>query len=396
MAAYYIGLMSGTSADGIDVALVTFNSEKDAQEAKPRLVASHYQAYDAQIKSQITSLYCSGNDEIERANRLDKALAQHFAEAVNTLLRLANISADDVVAIGNHGQTIRHRPSLPNQNEAFPFTVQIGCSQTLACLTRIPVVGQFRGKDIALGGQGAPLVPPFHQFILASTPAVKQTNIIVNIGGIANLTYLPSPPEQQHVLGYDTGPGNCLLDDWYQYHHNQGCFDENGAWAASGQCNDELLTALLSDAYFSQPAPKSTGREIFNLAWLTQHLNARVIKPEDVQATLLSFTAKTIVNEVQKLTASSQHTNPHEANATNLPNVWLCGGGRLNSPLTKALAQQLNTTVAPIDELGIDGDQLEAMAFAWLAYAFKQQLHSNLPAVTGASASTTLGVLFTP
>ncbi|REL25530.1 anhydro-N-acetylmuramic acid kinase [Thalassotalea euphylliae] len=394
MATYYIGLMSGTSADGIDVALVTFNDDKSGKETRPRLVASHYQAYDEQIKAQITSLYCSGSDEIERANRLDKALAQRFAQAVEELLRVADISADDVIAIGNHGQTIRHRPSLPNQAEAFPFTLQIGCSQTLACLTGIPVVGQFRVKDIALGGQGAPLVPPFHQFVLASTPAAQQANVIVNIGGIANLTYLPT--KSQHVLGYDTGPGNCLLDDWYQHHHNQGGFDESGAWAASGQCNDELLTALLSDAYFSQPAPKSTGREVFNLAWLTQHLTGRELKPEDVQATLLSFTARTIADEIQQLTATSPCLNSHQKNAAKLPNIWLCGGGRQNPPLKKVLAEQLNATVAPIDALGIDGDQLEAMAFAWLAYAFTQQLPSNLPAVTGAKARTTLGVLFTP
>lgn len=395
MTRYYIGLMSGTSADGIDVALVDFSV------GKPRLIDSHYQAYDHLTREQITSLYVSGNNEVERMGRLDTALAKQFANAVNTLLVQADIDADEIVAIGNHGQTIRHRPSLVNQVEANPFTLQIGCSQTLACLTGIPVIGQFRLKDIALGGQGAPLVPPFHQFLLKSTPAANNHNIIVNIGGIANLTNLPS--DSQSVQGYDTGPGNCLLDDWYQLHHPEGQFDKNGDWAETGSCDYNLLNKLLSTEYFKQAAPKSTGREVFNLAWLNSHLESQTYKAEDVQATLLHLTVHTIADQIKQLTVNSNQAYK----------VWLCGGGRLNPILQRALATELGTeigtelstklgaeigtaSVAAIEELGIDGDQLEAMAFAWLAFAYTNQLPSNMPAVTGAQKATSLGALFSP
>ncbi|WP_448551022.1 anhydro-N-acetylmuramic acid kinase [Thalassotalea montiporae] len=379
MTRYYIGLMSGTSADGIDVALVDFSH------GKPVLVASHYQAYDNITQSQITSLYLSSDNEIERMGRLDKALAKQFSSAVKTLLANASLDAEQIIAIGNHGQTIRHRPSLASQAETHPFTLQIGCSQTLACLTGIPVVGQFRLKDIALGGQGAPLVPPFHQFLLAGTPAANNHNVIVNIGGIANLTYLPS--NNQDVQGYDTGPGNCLLDDWYQQHHQDSYFDKNGEWAASGAYNQKLLNTLLSDDFFKQPAPKSTGREVYNLAWLNKHLDNQAHKPEDVQATLLKLTARTIADQIKKLIAGSTQTCA----------VWLCGGGRLNPTLQQALAKELDSvSVAAIELLEIDGDQLEAMAFAWLAFAYINQLPSNMPAVTGAEKATTLGALFLP
>ena len=409
MANFYIGLMSGTSADGIDVALVNFHQEQ------PELVASHYQAYSTTTQAEITSLYTASSNEIERANRLDKALAHLFADAIHALLTKAQLSASDIIAIGNHGQTVRHRPALAGINEVganeenaveadatkqFPFTLQIGCSQTLACLTGIPVIGQFRLKDMALGGQGAPLVPPFHQFLLSKLhPESQQCDqIVVNMGGIANITYLPASTlpaitlpataatKNHQVLGFDTGPGNCLMDDWYQAHHTDSRFDKNGQWAASGQCDPKLLDHLLSDPYFTQAYPKSTGREIFHHDWLVTRLAGWQLPPEDVQATLLALTTTTIVNDIRQLTSDS-------SSAT----IWLCGGGRLNQALVKQLADKLSPyPVAAIDSLAIDGDQLEAMAFAWLAYAYQHGLASNMPAVTGASRAATLGALFTP
>ncbi|PKI17715.1 anhydro-N-acetylmuramic acid kinase [Colwellia sp. 12G3] len=396
---YYIGLMSGTSADGIDLALVDF-TDKGQQ---PRLLASLYQSYSNAISDKITSLYQPGNNEVDRAFHLDVELAHLFAQAINTLLNQENLSPTDIIAIGNHGQTIRHRPSGNN-----PFTLQIGCCQTLATVTGIRVVGQFRRKDMALGGQGAPLVPIFHQQLFAQA---VDANFVVNIGGIANITFLPAQGTNQSVLGFDTGPGNALLDDWFTKHHScsDKSYDENGAWAAKGQVNQTLLTQLMQDDYIKSAAPKSTGREYFHLDWLEQQLaiftehtdsqhhavtdntideeSDRVVKAIDIQATLLAFTAQTISDEITALTAQGK--------------VYLCGGGVHNSALVDALKGRLNTSgsafeINTMQALNIDGDILEAMAFAWLAYAFDHGLDSNMPAVTGASASCTLGNTFIP
>ncbi|WP_448211772.1 anhydro-N-acetylmuramic acid kinase [Colwellia sp. MEBiC06753] len=386
MANYYIGLMSGTSADGIDLALVDFT---DAN--LPKLISTYYQPYSYSLRSQITTLYLPEYNEIDRAFSLDKSLAIEFANAIKALLAKQQLEPSDIIAIGNHGQTIRHRPIQHQDNtdsQDHAFTLQIGCSQTLACLTGIEVIGRFREKDIALGGQGAPLVPAFHRILLSNVTTdnnAMSENIVVNIGGIANITYLP--PDKNQTLGFDTGPGNCLLDEWYNDQHrnsngNKG-FDENGNWGASGNIIPELLTQLLSDEYFKASAPKSTGRELFHLQWLTSYGDISYYQSNDVQATLVALTATTIANEIKQLSTSA--------------NVWLCGGGRQNTHLVNAIKQQLPAmNVAAIDQLDIDGDALEAMAFAWLAYAYKHQLPSNLPAVTGANKSTTLGVLFTP
>jgi len=380
---YYIGLMSGTSADGIDLALVEFiNGQK-----KPVLVASYYQAYCSVTAEKITSLYQPGANEIDRAFHLDIELAELFSQAITALLAQENLTAQDIIAIANHGQTIRHRPTGVN-----PFTLQIGCCQTLATLTGIRVVGQFRRKDMALGGQGAPLVPIFHQQLFDQT---LHASFVVNIGGIANITFLPAHGSTQTVLGFDTGPGNALLNDWYLAHHQDSktLFDKDGAWAATGQVNKTLLTQLMQDAYITEAAPKSTGREYFNLDWLQQQIkvfdlqSSGQLSPSDIQATLLAFTAQSITNAVMELAEQGK--------------VYLCGGGVHNSALVNALKQMMNCTartyeINTMQAVKIDGDQLEAMAFAWLAYAFDYGLKSNMPAVTGAKASCTLGSSFLP
>jgi len=382
-AKYYIGLMSGTSADGIDLALVKFSKDQKI----PRLVGSYYQAYSSATADKITSLYQPGINEIDRAFHLDVELAQLFAQAIAALLKQESLTVDDIFAIGNHGQTIRHRP-----NGSHPFTLQIGCCQTLATLTGIRVVGQFRRKDMALGGQGAPLVPIFHQQLFAQS---TNASFVVNIGGIANITFLPEHGSTQRVLGFDTGPGNALLNDWYLAHHQDSDipFDKDGAWAATGQVNQALLTQLMQDDYINATAPKSTGREYFNLDWLEQQINKfslqlkGQVNPSDIQATLLAFTVQSIANAIMALAAQGK--------------VYLCGGGVHNSALVNGLNQIMSSTTSAyqihtMDEVNIDGDQLEAMAFAWLAYAFDQGLVSNMPAVTGASTSCTLGNEFLP
>ncbi len=368
----YIGLMSGTSADGIDLALV------DYQNNSPQLLASYFQAYSDCIRNKITQLYLPENNEIDRAFSLDIELAQLFAEAINKFLTEQQLSSNDIIAIGNHGQTIRHRPS-----RKYPFTLQIGCSQTLATLTTIRVIGQFRIKDMVLGGQGAPLVPAFHQAIFSEQ---NKDVVVVNIGGISNITYLPqiSAPtsNQQGITGFDTGPGNALMDEWYQL-HCQGRYDDKGAWAATGKVNNPLLTQLLKNEYFLTAPPKSTGREVFNLSWLKEQLNGFDLPPEDVQATLVSLTANSIADAISTLTQKAI--------------IYICGGGAHNKTLIKQLiAKTTNHNLLLTSTKNIDGDSVEAVAFSWLAYAFDKNIFGNIPAVTGARKETVLGTNFLP
>lgn len=370
----YLGLMSGTSADGIDLALVDFT------QGAPKLVASYYQAYNEKTQQQITELYLPSTNEIERAFSLDILLAKQFAQAINHFIKQQQLSADDIVAIGNHGQTIRHRPPKNNNTaNSAAFTLQIGCNQTLATLTNIRVVGDFRRKDMALGGQGAPLVPAFHQALF---PSDEDDTLVVNIGGIANITFLPKRGSKKIIIGFDTGPGNALMDDWFIQHHQQGRFDKDGAWAAQGVVNLALLKHFLDDDYYKRPAPKSTGREVYHLNWLSEQLTNFNISPVDVQATLAAFTAQTIADEINKLSDKGK--------------VFLCGGGVLNTHLCQQLIQKLeHFTVADTRKININSDALEAMAFAWFAYAYDQKITGNIPAVTGASKATVLGVCYT-
>jgi len=391
---YYIGLMSGTSADGIDLALVTFNNKNSLKHH-----ASFYQPYSSEIAKKITALYTPDNNEIDRAFTLDVELAKLFSKAINAFLAQEQLSCTDIIAIGNHGQTIRHRPQAKN-----PFTLQIGCCQTLATLTNIRVIGQFRRKDMALGGQGAPLVPAFHQTLfrenksreksIADDLIKKGSDVfVVNIGGISNLTFLPATNKLQ-VVGYDTGVGNALMDDWFKLHSpkNKSKYDKNGEWAATGKVNDDLLKQLLSDDYFQLAPPKSTGREYFHLQWLNKQLNrVSPVSNQDVQATLTAFTAITIVNAIK------QHTTGNK----NITKVYLCGGGVHNKTLKNLINQQLkkqssNYELLLTNHKDIDVDQLEAIAFAWLAFAYDKKFLSSMSTVTGASKCCTLGNEYLP
>ena len=363
---YYLGLMSGTSADGIDLALVDFS------ENKIQLVAAYCQPYTQAQHQAITELYLPNNNEIDKAHSLDISLAKLFATSIQQFLQQQNLSAQDIIAIGNHGQTIRHRPK-----QALPFTVQIGCNQTLASLTGIRVIGDFRKKDMVYGGQGAPLVPAFHRALF---PTQNNDVFIVNIGGIANISFLPASSSQQ-IQGFDTGPGNALMDAWFQQ-HQRGRYDEGGHWASKGECQQSLLSALLADDYFHLAAPKSTGREYFHLPWLNKHLTS-VISAVDVQATLLQLTAQSIVNSIKQLSEQA--------------NIYLCGGGALNTSLVNVIKAQLaNFSVRQTEGVNINGDALEAMAFAWFAYAFDQNIIGNIPSATGATKPLVLGIEFTP
>lgn len=406
---YYIGLMSGTSADGIDLALVSFDNKN-----KLKHHASFYQAYSNEIAVKITALYSSenntsekntpDNDKIDQAFSLDIELAQLFTIAINAFLAQEQLSYHDIIAIGNHGQTIRHRPQAKH-----PFTLQIGCCQTLATLTNIRVVGQFRRKDMALGGQGAPLVPAFHEKIFSERSAVDSSIInnsmtdcsiengsdvfVVNIGGISNLTFLPAT-HKLNIIGYDTGAGNALMDDWFQLHNpkSKHNYDRNGDWATSGKVNTALLNQLLSDNYFKLAPPKSTGREYFHLSWLEKQLSCvKPVKNQDVQATLTAFTATTIVNAIKQ----------HNSESKKITKVYLCGGGVHNKTLKNQINQQLKSqskdyVLLLTNQKNIDSDQLEAIAFAWLAFAYDKKFLSSMSTVTGASKSCTLGSHYLP
>ncbi|QFI36378.1 anhydro-N-acetylmuramic acid kinase [Moritella marina ATCC 15381] len=388
----YIGLMSGTSIDGIDTALVAFNSAdddgaNDGAGNRCELVAEHLQPMPAELTAQLHQLCRPSNDEISALARIELPLAQAFALACQQLLAKTAYTASDITAIGSHGQTIRHHPE-------HGFTLQIGDANILAALTNIDTVADFRRKDMALGGQGAPLVPAFHQAVFQH-PAINRA--IVNIGGLANITYLPSLDQSKPVVGYDTGPGNTLLDAWFSAKNNSTKnYDEDGNWAKSGVIIQPLLNLLLQHPYFELTPPKSTGRELFNLAWLQPYLanspHGNTYSDADVQRTLTRFTAVSIANEVNKLALDN---NNNSNNLNNRTEVYICGGGAANPLLMADIAEVLpNYPVMTTAEIGIDPDWVEAIAFAWLA---KQHVHKqpgNLPAVTGASRPAILGAFY--
>ncbi|WJG08895.1 anhydro-N-acetylmuramic acid kinase [Aliiglaciecola sp. LCG003] len=367
MSDLYIGLMSGTSMDGVDVALVDFSK------IQPIVIAYQSYPYPTLLLSQLHRLCSSSENEVVSMGHADRAVAICFAEAVNRLLAVIGVKADKITAIGSHGQTIRHHPNGSNG-----FTLQIGDPNTLAVLTGIDVVADFRRKDIALGGQGAPLAPAFHQAVFRHS---QHSRVVLNIGGIANLTYIPKDPRKP-VLGFDTGPGNALMDAWCKKHLQQA-FDKNGVWAAQGSRDVKLLRQLASDDYFGLPAPKSTGREKFNLAWLEDNLAAlgHQCTVESVQATLCMLTCCSIAQQINLLGDVEQ--------------VFVCGGGAQNDFLMDLLANELvEAQLSTTEELGILPDEVEAVAFAWLAFAHKNGIAGNLPSVTGASKKAILGGYF--
>ncbi len=361
----YIGVMSGTSLDGIDTALVNID------DGKVQLVDSHDHPIPKSLKERLLKVCLGQSTNLIEIGEVDHLLGELYVEAIQALLDKSGIAPEQVRAIGNHGQTVYHQPSGQH-----PFTIQLGDANIIAAKTTIDTVADFRRKDMALGGQGAPLVPAFHQSIF---PTTDSSIIVLNIGGIANISVL-NP--NHDVLGYDTGPGNMLMDAWCLKHRKQA-FDKDANFAKQGTVNTALLESMLKEPYLSLKAPKSTGRELFNLDWLNQHLEALTISVEDVQRTLCEYTATTIAAEVSK------HLHG------NSPELLVCGGGAQNPLLMERLKQLLSSWhVATTDTKGVDSNNMEAMAFAWLAYRRIHNLPSNLPEVTGASKTASLGVMY--
>ena len=360
----YIGVMSGTSLDGVDVVLAAIDSHMVAQQA------SYCHPFPPALRQQVLAI-CQGQPlTLSQLGQLDTALGKLFAEAVVTLMRQQALEAEDIVAIGCHGQTVWHEPG-----SAAPNTLQIGDNNQIVAATGVTVVGDFRRRDMALGGQGAPLVPAFHQALLMDS---SERRMVLNIGGIANLSLLiPGQP----VRGFDTGPGNMLIDAWI-WRHQEVSYDHNGTWAASGQVVPALLEQMLNDPWFALPPPKSTGREYFNPDWIERQLQAfPALAPEDVQATLSELTALTIAQQIQLSNGCDR--------------LLVCGGGGRNPLLMARLAAHLpGTEVTTTDAAGVSGDDMEALAFAWLAFRTLSGLPGNLPAVTGAREMSVLGAIY--
>jgi anhydro-N-acetylmuramic acid kinase len=364
----YIGLMSGTSIDSVDAAAMTFT---DGQLA---LLGTHSQSIPESLKRQIIDLCQPGKDSVQLLCETDNQLGELFAEAALALMAANNITSGQVAAIGSHGQTIRHSPP---KTDAIPFSQQIADANIIAARTGCRVVADFRRKDMALGGHGAPLVPAFHKTLFADTQANR---VIANIGGISNITVLPSDGS---CFGFDTGPGNLLLDAWC-CKHTGNSFDDRGSWGAAGQIHTELLNQLLSHPFISQAAPKSTGREMFNLAWLEQQLTGYSLAAQDIQATLVAFTAQSLAGAINALKEPANE-------------VYICGGGVFNDQLMAQLQIELGSaTLHSTQQLGLDPTWVEACAFGWLAHQRMNEQPGNLPRVTGASRETVLGALYLP
>jgi anhydro-N-acetylmuramic acid kinase len=366
----YVGLMSGTSVDAIDSALVRCDSDGVA------ILTTHQHAIPSELKQRIAAISNSGSNEIERLGILDRELGLLFAEATNELLRAAKVRPAQVRAIGSHGQTIRHRPPSAAALAKESFSLQIGDPNTIAELTGITTVADFRRRDIAAGGEGAPLAPAFHAAALAK-PGVNRA--IVNIGGIANASFLEGTELQG---GFDTGPGNTLLDHWILLHCGKS-YDHNGQWAATGQVHQMLLDQLLAHPYFHKTGPRSTGKEEFNLTWLESNLvEFDKITSVDVQATLVELTCTSISRAIWN-------------NLLNVTEIYICGGGAHNSHLMQRLAEQLApATVASTSHIGMDPDWVEAAMFAWLASRTLEGLAGNSPTVTGAVGARVLGGIY--
>lgn len=365
--AWFIGLMSGTSLDGVDAVLADI-----ADGGQLRGQGHVHLDMPPALRAELLALNQSGADEIHRAALASNALMQLYAQAVSKLLAHKGMGAGSITALGAHGQTVRHRPG---EFDGFGYATQLMGGALLAELTGIDVVCDFRSRDVAAGGQGAPLVPAFHAACFAQA---GQDVAVLNLGGIANLTLLPA---QGPVLGFDTGPGNVLMDLWVQRHRNQP-YDADGRWAASGRVDSDLLAQLMQDGYFGRLPPKSTGRDLFHGRWLEPKLRPD-LAAQDVMATLAELTALSVAQDLQR----------HAPNARVL---LVCGGGACNSHLMLRLRHQLGPDVQVLasHEAGVPPDQVESLAFAWLAAAFVQRRAGNLPAVTGAQGPRVLGALY--
>jgi anhydro-N-acetylmuramic acid kinase len=363
----FIGLMSGTSLDGVDGVLADFSG------AQPRVLAHHAMPFAPALKQELLALNTPSDNELHRAALAANGLVRVYAQTVQALLAETQTNANDVCAIGAHGQTVRHQPGA---FDGTGYTLQLNSPALLAELTGIDVVADFRSRDVAASGQGAPLVPVFHQGIFGQA---HGTIGVLNIGGIANLSVLHANGD---VLGFDCGPGNALLDHWCQNH--TGCaFDNDGAWGASGSVIEPLLQTMLAEPYLYQAPPKSTGRDLFHPTWLGRQLSGFTnANPADVQATLTEFTARACANDVLR----------HAADASEL---IVCGGGALNGWLMQRLQAGLpNVRVLSSAERGMPPLQVEAAAFAWLARQTVLGLPGNLPKVTGAQGARILGGIF--
>ncbi|MBD3670791.1 MAG: anhydro-N-acetylmuramic acid kinase [Gammaproteobacteria bacterium] len=364
---HFLGIMSGTSLDGLDVVLLT-RSDDHIQVGN-----GHTYPYPVALRQDLLRLCGPSQDELSLMMSSDIALGQFVADSVMRFLEKEGLNAADITAIGSHGQTIRHLP-----DGKYPNTLQIGDPNTIAQRTGITTVADFRRRDMAAGGQGAPLVPAFHQAMLH---AKTEDRVVLNIGGIANITVLPAN-EHHPVTGFDTGPGNVLMDIWHQRHHG-GHFDENGDWANQGSVDDGLLHRMLEEPYFVRQPPKSTGRELFHYNWLQPYLDGHHLEAADVQATLSQFTATTIMQAIEQHAPSTRR-------------VLVCGGGVHNLPLMQRLRSLAgdNRVVESTAAHGIDPDCMEGACFAWMASQTLRHLPANLPSVTGAKGPVILGAIY--
>ncbi|MCK5888683.1 MAG: anhydro-N-acetylmuramic acid kinase [Methylococcales bacterium] len=364
----YIGLMSGTSLDGIDASLVEFNN------GRINPLSFEYTPFSDSVKKSIQQL-SQADTPILLTNygAMDTQLGHYFAQAVNTLLSKAGVSHSAITAIGSHGQTIYHAPDIP-----AAFSLQIGDPNIIAETTKITTVADFRRRDIALGGQGAPLVPAFHHAFFSPYFDLTEQHIsIVNIGGISNLTYLSA----EQTIGFDIGPGNALMDDWI-YKNLQISYDKGGQWAQTGTPCRKFIDHLKQDPYFKLPAPKSTGKEYFSSTWLENNITAfSDCSAQDIQASLCLLTAETIVEAIQQYAPKTDH-------------ILLCGGGVHNTCLVQAIETLHTQPVSSTEEFGIHPDHVEAVAFAWLAKQSIHNLSGNLPQVTGAKSASILGGIY--
>jgi len=368
MSELYIGLMSGTSLDGIDAGLIEFDGNII------KLLDFEYLPFSEDIKHDIQDLsQVNSSIRLTQYGTVDSQLGHLFAKACNNLLNNNKLTPTDITAIGSHGQTIYHAPELSS-----PFSLQIGDPNIIAEQTGITTVADFRRRDIAAGGQGAPLVPAFHQAIFGQIFDLSKQNIsIVNIGGIANITYLSA----DKTIGFDTGTGNTLMDFWIQKNLDL-TYDRNGSWANTGKANPELIKILKQDPYFKLSLPKSTGKEYFSPSWLNEKISHTPdCSANDIQASLCHLTADTITEAIQQHAPLSEHT-------------LICGGGMHNSYLIELIRNNLSHPVSSTAEFGINPDHVEAMAFAWLARQTMNNLPGNLTEVTGARGATILGGIY--
>ena len=376
MTEHFIGLMSGTSLDGADGVLASIDAHGHIQ-----VKAHAFVAFDASFKATLMALNQSGPDELHLSALAGNQIARHYAEVAHDLLQQSRMPAQGITAIGAHGQTVRHRPlafdgDAAKQQAAVGYTLQLNNPSLLAELTGVDVVADFRNRDLAAGGQGAPLVPAFHQGVFAQPDACVA---VLNIGGISNISVLRPGAV---VTGWDCGPGNALMDFWCATHTSQP-FDQNGDWAATGQVNAALLAALLTEPFLQDAPPKSTGRDLFNPAWLAQHVQSRAdLSAVDVQATLTEYTALACAHDVQR----------HASDASSL---LVCGGGALNGHLMARLAHHLpQLQVLSSETRGLPPLQVEAAAFAWLAFKTMRRETASLPSVTGARGARVLGAIY--